>query len=513
VIRVSEGSAQRLEEEKRPIGRLANAEISRERHYLIVIPNGVAIRNFFCTRFLDLLLESGSVTVWHSLEAEDIEPFRHRWDTRVSWEVLPPVHDRLVERVLRQAKGRAQVVWQTRTDPTVPRTKRHLPSRWRARALENIATGIAWVCANPRRLARLDRLHQRVAAGARHMNEFETALRRWRPDVVFCAHQKSIQAVPAILAARKLGIPTATFIYSWDNLPKGRMPINPSDFLVWSEFMKRELLAYHPDVSPNRVHVAGTPQFETYRDASLVRPRDEFLRKVGLDPSRPVICFSGDDVLTSPHDPRYLADLADSMRAIDASQRPQILFRPSPIDQSGRYDAVLAKYPEVALSTPCWTVHAPGDWSQVVPQWEDIALLVNVVYHSDLVVNVGSTMAMDFAACDKPAVYIAYDPEGIGRAWSIQDLYRKVHFRTVHALQPLYWARSSRELGTVVLHALLHPKEKSEARQAWLSLHVRHPLDRASERFASWLRTLSDASPWRTASRRRAAVPARTIER
>jgi hypothetical protein len=328
------------------------------------------------------------------------------------------------------------------------------------------------------------------------MEEFEASLRRWRPDVVFCAHQKAIQAVPAILAARKLGIPTATFIYSWDNLPKGRMPINPTDFLVWSEFMKRELLSYYPDVSPNRVHVAGTPQFESYRDASLVRPRAEFLRKVGLDAKRPVVCFSGDDVLTSPHDPRYLADLAEAMRAIDVPQRPQILFRRSPVDQSGRYDDVLAKFPEIALSNPCWTVRAADDWSQVVPQWEDIALLVNVVRHSDLVVNVGSTMAMDFAVYDKPAVYIAYDPEGIDRTWTIHDIYRKVHFKTVHALQPVYWAQSSRELGNVVLHALEHPKEKSEARRAWLSLHVHQPMDRASERFASLLQTLSGASPW-----------------
>lgn len=492
----SDRSPQRFEREGLPIGSLPDAETSRKRHYLIVIPNGVAIRNFLCTRFLDLLLESGSVTVWHSLKADDIDPFRHRWDARVRWEILPAVHDRLVERVLRQAKGRAQLYWQQRADPTVPRRKNQSQNRWRARAVESLVTAIAWMCANPRRVIHLDRLHQRVAARARHMNAFETALRRWRPDVVFCAHQKSLQAVPAIIAARRLGIPTATFISSWDNLPKGRMPVNPSDFLVWSEFMKQELLSYYPEVSPDRVHVAGTPQFETYRDTSLVRPRDEFFQELGLDPGRPVICFSGDDVLTSPYDPRYLADLAESMRAIDATRRPQILFRRCPVDQSGRYDAVLAKYPEIASSNPCWTMHAASDWTQVVPRWEDIALLVNIVYHSDMVVNVGSTMAMDFAAYDKPAVYIAYDPEGIDRTWTIHDIYRKVHFKTVHALQPVYWARSSRELGNIVLHALEHPGENSEARRAWLSLHVHQPMERASERFASLLQTLSGASPW-----------------
>lgn len=490
-----EGPARALEQDGQPVSA-SSAATSRRRHYLIVIPNGVAIRNFFCTQFLDLLVESGSVTVWHSLETKDIDPFRQRWGTRVTWEQLPPVHDRLLERVIRKAKGRAQLYWQERADPTVPRRRTSSPSRFRARALEALTTGIAWLCASPRRMLHLDRLHQRIAARAGHMGEFEAALQRWRPDVVFCAHQNSNRAVPAILAARARGIPTATFIYSWDNLPKARMPINPSDFLVWSEFMKQELLSYYPDVKPDRVHVAGTPQFEAYRDISLVRPRAEFLGKLGLDPGRPVICFSGDDVLTSPHDPRYLADLAEAMRAFDAPRRPQILFRRSPVDQTGRYDGVLARYPEIASSNPCWTMRAANDWSQVVPKWEDVALLVNVVRHSDLVVNVGSTMAMDFAVYDKPAVYIAYDPEGIDRTWTVHDVYRKIHFRTVHALQPVYWARSPGELGTVVLHALEHPSEKSPARRAWLSLHVHQPMDRASERFASLLEALSQGSPW-----------------
>jgi len=35
-----------------------------------------------------------------------------------------------------------------------------------------------------------------------------------------------------------------------------------------------------------------------------------------------------------------------------------------------------------------------------------------VVHHTDVVVNVGSTMAMDFAILDKPGIYLAYNPQG-----------------------------------------------------------------------------------------------------
>jgi hypothetical protein len=215
-----------------------------------------------------------------------------------------------------------------------------------------------------------------------------------------------------------------------------------------------------------------------------VQPREEFLRKIGLDPAKPVVCFSGDDITTSPYDPIYLADLAEALRMIPLDRRPQILFRRCPADSSPRYRWVLERYPEIAVSDPLWVSHGEGDWTQIVPTMDDVALLVNVVQHCDLVVNVGSTMAMDFAILDKPAIYLAYNPQADQRTarWDINDIYRLPHFRSVHKLQPVHWARSPQELGRLVLHTLSHPHEKAQARRAWLELHVKQPMDRASER-------------------------------
>ena len=463
----------------------------RGHRYLVIVPNGVGIRNFFCTPFIDRLLESGSVAVWHALAEDDIAPFRERWGADVAWRALPPVRDGLLERIVRQAKIHAQLYWQRRLDPGTPIQPRRAPSRAFARAVERCARLLGRLAAGPRRVVVLDRLHQALAARASHTRAFERRLREERPDAVFCGHQKSLRAVPAMLAARRLGIPTATFIYSWDNLPKGRMPVSADCYFVWSAFMRDELVALYPDVSPDRVRVVGTPQFESYHDRSLLEPRERFLRRIGLDPARPIVCFSGDDELTSPHDPAYLADLAEALRTLPAARRPQILFRRSPVDRSPRYDAVLARFPEIAVSDPLWRSAGGGDWSSIVPTREDVALLANVVAHSDVVINVGSTMAMDFAAFDKPAIFIAYDPPGKDGQWSFEHIYRLPHFKTTHQLQPVHWARSRDDLAAVVVHALEHPAEKSEARRRWLHLHVEQPMDQASRRLSDALRSLA----------------------
>ena len=304
----------------------------RRLSYLLVIPDGTGIRNFLCTPFIDLLLETGDVHIWHGLPSASIQPFESRWHGRVSWSELPRLKDGVFERLSRQSKAYAQIVWQRKTRGEFPVNLRRPPARLRDRLMDRLARIIGAVFSGPRRIVALDRAHQWFAARAEHNLDYGRYLAAVSPDVVFCSHQKSLHAVPAMLAARARGVPTATFIYSWDNLPKGRMPVRADFYLVWSDFMKSELLSYYPDVTADRVRIVGTPQFESYADSGLEEARTTFLQRLNLDPNKSVVCFSGDDPGCSPYDPEYLRDLARGLRSVPESVRPQVVFRRSPVD-------------------------------------------------------------------------------------------------------------------------------------------------------------------------------------
>jgi hypothetical protein len=338
----------------------------------------------------------------------------------------------------------------------------------------------------------LDRVYTEAASYFSYLDQVNHILIEEAPDMIFCAHQRSLEAVPIMIAARRK-IPTATFIYSWDNLPKGEMAVRTDHYLVWSARMKEDLLKYYPSVAGDRVHIVGTPQFEHYFDSSLVKDRCQFLRRLGLDDSRPIVCYSGGAEATAPNEPAYLADLAYAMRRVRAQTRPQIIFRRCPVDHSDRYDNVLRQYPEIIVSDPVWASFRDGDWTQVVPTMEDVALLANLAHHCDLVVNVGSTMAMDFAVLGKPSIYVNYDLDNVtnDNPTQVSDVYRLPHFRSVHELQPVYWATSPQQLGNQVLHALSHPTEKLQARRDWLDQQALAPLDQASSRCHKVLRQIA----------------------
>ena len=117
----------------------------------------------------------------------------------------------------------------------------------------------------------------------------KTVLKEEKPDLVFCTNQRPVNAIAPLTAARDLGIPTATFIFSWDNLPKATMVIEPDHYFVWSEHMQRELLQYYPFIQKDQIHITGSPQFEPHFNTELQKPREEFFRENGLDENKEYI--------------------------------------------------------------------------------------------------------------------------------------------------------------------------------------------------------------------------------
>jgi hypothetical protein len=73
-----------------------------------------------------------------------------------------------------------------------------------------------------------------------------------------------------------------------------------------------------------------------------------------------------------------------------------------------------------------------AQWNQVMPTKEDFALLVNTCYHSELVVNICSSMVFDFVIHDKPTIYPNYEQPQLQKGMrDIGQNYKYVHFRSM----------------------------------------------------------------------------------
>jgi hypothetical protein len=377
-------------------------------------------------------------------------------------------------------------------DTQAMRYNRRLPVRgsWRARAAVHTAQLVGRAAASSRGINMLDRWHCSAVERMPEVEHYRQLFKKIKPSVLFCSHQRPSIILPPVLAAKSLGIPTATFIFSWDNLTtKGRIAAPFDHYLVWSEHMRREVLRYYPDVTPQQIHIVGTPQFDPYTDREMLWTREEFFRRAGADPSRPLICYSGGDAGTCPEDPEHARVLLDLIRAGRIEGNPQVLLRPMPVDNGSRYDKVRRDYPELIYLQPTWLHTAPGDWSRVMPLLEDVQFLANLTHYADLNVNLASTMTLDFAIHNKPIVNVAFDvasPPPFGKPlWDYY--YRFEHYRPVVELGAARFARSPEELADHVNAYLKDPDLDADNRRRLVEFEVSLPLGQSGQRIVDVL--------------------------
>lgn len=310
-------------------------------------------------------------------------------------------------------------------------------------------------------------------------------LREEKPSIVFNSSQRHITSLAPILAAQDLNIPTVTFIFSWDNLPKATLVVESDYYFVWSDYMKDQLLFYHPFVKPEQIFVTGTTQFTWHFDSQFLQSREHFCAENDLDPHKKYICYSGDDIVTSPNDPAYLRDLAQTVRKLNAEgQNLSILFRRCPVDFSDRFDAIESEYQDVIVPLrPRWKKMGK-DWNFILPEKEDIALLSNICEHSLLVVNVGSSMVFDFFCHYKSCYFLNYDVENpVKENWTIKKVYKYIHFESMPLQQSVGWINEKGDFEKIILEELAGTSIQKNLTQSWFEKINAHPVQDTNQRF------------------------------
>jgi hypothetical protein len=450
-----------------------------------LVPDGTGLRNYLYSHVIDHFSPNDEIIVWTTLSDEVVDQVANLHGRSVDYFPMDQFIEPFMCKLIKEAVTYARLRYNTRIDKNQTTMINWTRKKYRGttKLFFQTAAMLGWLTMGSyRAILILEKIYNRLLSGTDYVKHQQSELKKMGVDVIFCTHQRSGDAAAIVHAANLSDIPTVGAIYSWDNLPKARLLVQTQKFVVWSNYMRDEMHRYYPEISNDRIVVTGTPQFEFYFDREMYFSKEAFCKRQGLDPSRKIICFSGND-LTFPCDDLYLNDLAEALMTIDEHIRPQILLRRCPVDLSGRFEKIILKFPDlIKVSDPLWKKYKNG-WDAIVPTPEDVALLVNVSLHADVVINVGSTMAHDFAVFDKPAIYINYDQPTVPN-WSAvtNNLYQQ--FQSMPDGDCVIWLNKKEDIARLVMQSLDQPDRVAVSRQKWLQTVVSHPLIAASEKIA-----------------------------
>jgi len=316
---------------------------------------------------------------------------------------------------------------------------------------------------------RVDRL-VRSWLFSRHRYVSKTLLERMR-DSCSClvlANVQSQPAVPFLLAARRLRIPVAGYVASWDHtVGKGIVSPYVSRYVVQNRVMRDDLVRYH-DIAADRIVVTGWPQTDIFHAR---RPRAAFeavLRELGLDPARPLVLVAGNTPTNAPYEDRFVQRLVEWWRSSGAEARFQLLFRPHPRDGEWR-----VRY-EAALGTAGVAVQEPS--------YTDLETLATLLQHVDCVVANAGTILLDSLVNDRPAVCVLYDERAPAGERHAELNVTGAHYADLVRSAAFYRAESFDDVVAGLDRALADPSELA-AERARVARDVVGEVDgRAAER-------------------------------
>lgn len=458
----------------------------------VVITDGVGYRNFVLSDFIaEAQKEFNSIVIFSCLpkqaydsldlkcEIVEVDVFEETFKTWFFRKAKELAHLQL------HKKGNFGITDNLNANYSKAKNPRGMATRFLFRVTDQLNTE-AWI-------QRFNQWQQTTFKAHFITQKYISLLKEYGVDLLFFTHQRPPYIAPLVYAAEQIKIPTAAFIFSWDNLAsKGRMSGNFDYYLVWSDLMKRELLQFYTSIKENQVEVVGTPQFEPYVLERYGMSKEAFFNRFGLDGTKPTVLFSCGDVSTSPNDPLYIELIAKMIQENQLVKPVNLLMRTSPAEEPKRFAELAAKYPFIRWNYPDWKLARSNhqeSWSQRIPSVQDVTDLKAVLQYSDVCVNMLSTMSLDSMLFDKPVINTVFGNPDNGLA-NDQRFLNYAHIVNVIESDAVTVAKSEKELFMALNQYLNQPDYKLNQQRALLKMQIGSELQGTSERIAKVLKKI-----------------------
>jgi hypothetical protein len=305
----------------------------------------------------------------------------------------------------------------------------------------------------------------------------------YRPDVLVLSRLQFKTGVwPFLASAKKRRVPVIGVIQSWDQpTTKGPFPPGVNTYVVGSRAMSRALEQYH-GVPCDRIRTVGHVYTDNYLLREFRSEREDFLSRMGLPMDGTLVTFCTNTLTLKAHEVSIARYMAQKVSGGAYGARCTLFIRPHPQDTKWETDfASMHAPPHIVVSRGSGFGYYPDDSKKNA--MEDTRFLTNLMRHSAVVINTGSSVALDAIAFDTPVICLGFDGDRTpAEPDRVIVRYEWEHLRSLLVSGGIWLVRSYAELDQAVAAYLANPRLHAEGRKQTRQDHL-EPLDgRASER-------------------------------
>ena len=317
------------------------------------------------------------------------------------------------------------------------------------------------------------------------------------PDLVVITNPMWALESAIALEAKRLQIPIFSLIPSWDNITtKSRFAYISEAYAVWSDIRKSELIEYYPYTKHLPIYSVGAPQYDVFFKPEYQLTREQFCSSIGLRPNLPIVLYP----LGSPHfiksEFTTVVEVLNHMKALGKLEHYQVLIRPHPHKQNRELMDELAQFhPHVKVQDVGGAGLPVEKRSQNEAQIQD---WVNTILHTNVIINMSSSVILDGAMFDKPTVTINFDnsPSREWHSFVQEHIANWVHLKTIAEVGATVYCNDANELLQAVDKALANPDIRHRQMMALRKIIVNNETGNSGQKLAlAILDTLKNLKP------------------
>ena len=307
---------------------------------------------------------------------------------------------------------------------------------------------------------------------------FDYLFDKYHPDLVLATDIQDLRVqawsdTALIREAQRHGILSMGMGRSWDSMTtKGLLRTLPDKLVVQTADIKNQAIVYH-SVDKARISVVGTPHYDKYINEPRIN-RTDFFKTIGLDPNRKLILLVlPSDIWTG--DP----ELNISLLKLLAGLKEQVMVR----------FPIFGKIDVGGFVPPSHMVFDSPNNSEYLEESllnrQDDDHLADLLYHSNVVVTGASSIIVDAAIFNKPAVLIGFDGDEVKPYWaSMRRYYDYEHQQLILERGSFNVAKNKDELVRWVKLYLNNPEMGTAERSSVAETFCPRKDGRSSQRLA-----------------------------
>jgi hypothetical protein len=293
-----------------------------------------------------------------------------------------------------------------------------------------------------------------------------------------------LSEVPLLRTAARRTIWSMALDPSWDNFTNKLLPVRlVNRLIVWNDLMRQQAIELH-GYADSQICTVGTPQWDRYFRDGVTVSRTAFFERIGADPSHKLVTLTTTPRELYSHHDHVLRVL---MRAMQQGRLPmvQVLVRLHPRDERAHYEE-FARTPGIIVEKPFRETVRAGDGLAVDVTAGSQQHLADTLFHSDVIINVASTIAIEAAIFDTPVVNVSFDGEVESPfVRSARRYYQFTHYVNVTRHNAVRVAETPEALVAEVARYLADPALDAEGRRKVVQEQCQFTDGRAAERVAT----------------------------